>query len=483
MLITILFLLNSLLSPSVSASEEKILTEDFLLKSFREESVGGKLETADVANKKLNASLTEELYQARLYTNYSYQKSRETALSNFQPILSPNENWTIGVEKNLSLGLKVSADVFGTQYSLQDNSVKDATQVGGRVNMQLDLWKNIFGTLDRARLRSADKQKKRADLEYYVGVKKQETDLRKAYWSFVSVEESIRLSEELIKTSELQLNDAKNRFREGATDKGEVARYQSQVESRKASKLLFEYEKQVVMQVFERQLKDFSSSNWQHDYKITDQKQPIITQCIQQISSQKEPNPEYTFYEEMIALLKEETNDEIRIANKHGDMDVALLGQYQTTGVANEYGDARENLDDRKKSGYLLGVQVSIPLGSTKSQSEKYLLAAKKNSLDAMSFNLQNEIRSAHDTMIKSIDLLNLGLNSQLANSNNLEINYKEMQRKYRQGRIPFTTLILEQDALFQSRLREIEIKKQIAHVVLDYFTVFNKFPCSWNQI
>jgi uncharacterized protein (DUF2132 family) len=110
-------------------------------------------------------------------------------------------------------------------------------------------------------------------------------------------------------------------------------------------------------------------------------------------------------------------------------------------------------------------------------------VALKRNSIEAQKMSLKNELRSTHDTMLKSIELLNSGLSRQIENSKSMDISYREMLRKFRQGRVPVTTLVLEQDALFQSQLQEISIKKTISHVLLDYFSVFNSYPCSWNQI
>ena len=466
-----------------SNSDEKILNEEDVLSLFRKNSVTQKSEIAEKAQVQLNDSLNQENYQARLYSTYNFKKSQERALNNFQPIFSPYEDWNVGVEKNLALGLKTGVEVFGTQYSFQDNSVQDATQMGARINAQVDLWKNIFGRLDRARLTSTESQKKRAELQYNVGIKKRESEVRKVYWSFVSNTQSIELAEELVSSAEKQYKDATSRQREGLADKGEVARYQSQVESRKASLLLFKYQRELILQAFEKQFDNFKSAGWTIEKDIDAKKIPLVQQCIQSISGQSDMNLGYTQYDEMIELLQKETDAEISAAKKHGDIDLALVGQYQTTGVSNSYSDAQTNLENEKKSGYAVGVQLSIPLGTSKSDSEKYLLTAKKSSLEAQKMAMMNELRSTHDTMMKAMVLLNMGLKSQVENSKNLDINYREMLKKYRQGRISVSNLVLEQDALFQSKLQEIDIKKQIAHVVLDYFTVFNQYPCDWNKI
>lgn len=482
-ILSFLFMMTSLFAQTSVETTNQILTEEIVVQYFRNGSVAYKSELAQKSQVELSNSLNQENYQARLYSNYNFKKSHEQSLNNFQPILSPYEDWNLGVEKKLPLGVKTGLEVFGTQYSFQDNTVSDATQVGARIKAELDLWKNIFGRLDRAKLNSTDAQKKRAELQFQVGSKRQELELRKVFWSFVANSQSIQLAEELIKSAEKQLTDAKNRAREGLADKGEVARYQSQVESRKASLLLFQYEKQLILQNFEKQFKDFKSDRWVFDVKIDEKKTPVVQQCLAQVSSQKDINLQFTDYDEMIALLKKETEAELNAAKKHADFDLALVGQYQTTGVDSDYSEAKDKLESDKKGGYAVGVQLSIPIGTSKSNSEEFLLSARKNSLEAKSLSMENELRSTHDTMMKAMVLLSKGLESQSENSKNLNTNYREMLRKYKQGRISVSTLILEQDALFNSQLKEIDIKKQIAHVLLDYLTVFNRFPCQWNNI
>jgi hypothetical protein len=160
-----------------------------------------------------------------------------------------------------------------------------------------------------------------------------------------------------------------------------------------------------------------------------------------------------------------------------------LLAQAQTTGVSDSFSSAQRDLSDENRAGYGVGLMLTVPLESSSDESERALLAVKKNSLQAQQLSLKKELESTHGTMVKALELLSLGLKNQVQNSQNLRINYQEVQRKFQQGRIPVSTVIFEQDALFQSQLQEITFKKQLAHAVLDYFQVFHQFSCSWNQL
>lgn len=331
----------------------------------------------------LNQSLNAEKYQARAFTQYNFSRSSERPLIVFNPVLSPAEDWKAGVEKKLSYGLNVRGEVFGSQFSTQDESFKNVTQTGTRVSAEIDLWKNVFGRLDRAQLRSLKAQKKRAELQQSVGLKRQEVELRKAYWSLIALDQSMELSQELVKSADRQFQDALSRQKLGAADSAEVARSSSQVESRKSSLLLFEYERELLMQVFEKNFVSFKSSDWKAPTGVMNQTLPQIQQCINQIESQKELSLDATTLDEMISLLKSETEDELFQAQKHDSVDVSLVAQYQTSGVGSSYRNSRTALEDEDRSGYGLGLVVSVPLGSQKSNSERALLSLKRNSLQA----------------------------------------------------------------------------------------------------
>ncbi len=198
---------------------------------------------------------------------------------------------------------------------------------------------------------------------------------------------------------------------------------------------------------------------------------------------QKAYNSDYTFHDELIELLRKESQAELKVAQSHSDVDLALLGTYQNSGRANSEKDAIDNYNNDKKDSYSVTLQMSVPLGSSANKSEKSLVMAKQSSYNAQILQLENELTSVHEKLINSIKLLAKGLEIQQSNSKNLEINTAEVRRKFNQGRIPVISLIAEQDLLFQSELQEISLKRQIAYAVLEYFTVFNQFPCSWNNL
>lgn len=439
---------------------------------------------AQLENQKLSESLLNEQYQPLLSSSVNLRTSQERPLNNFNPVLSPYEDWNVSVTKKTSMGLGLQAKTFGTKYSALDGSFTNASQLGASLGVELDLWKNFLGKIDQARLKSARAQKIKADLQDQVAAKKSEVELRKVYWSLVSLDQSIELANQLIKSAERQLIDTKNRSRDGAADRGEVARTQAQVESRKAAVLQFQYERAVLGQVLERNLQGFGLKDFRIDPAAVTKASEPIQKCISQISAMKEFNSKFSSYMELVKSLSEELESEMEIAERHAGIDLALKLQYQTTGVSNSgYSAANSNLSEERRGGLALGLELKVPLGKVSGESEKSLSSAKRMGIESQNSSILSDLTSTHETVLQSIQLLQAGLNQQQENSKNLDLSFRDTEKKYRQGRIPVATVVLEQDILFNSKLQEIATKRQISHVLLDYFSVFNQFPCGWNQL
>jgi outer membrane protein TolC len=467
----------------VFSADLQVLNEKKIVEIHREQSLINKSLAAQKQSSDLNSSLLDESYQARLHAKVSYAHSAEKATNPFQPVISPAQDWNLSVEQNLRRGVGVSVGFFGSQNSAVDNSFSDATQVGAKAQISFDLWKNFLGRKDQKLLKSAQAQKNRAELNFKIESHSSEIEARKIFWSLVAVEQSIELAKQLLISAEKQLQDAIKRNAAGVADRGEVARYRSQVDSRNSSVLLFQYEKELLWQGLDQQWDQFQSRLWKIELKEGDLKSLLVQQCISKISTSKEVPVKSSFFDEISELLQQETEAELKLADTHSSVDLQLFAQAQTTGVSNSYSKAQKDLSDERRAGYAVGVQLTVPLGSASTRSEAALKLIKKNSLQAQSLSFQKQLSATHETMVKSLELLSLGLKNQIQNSKNLQINYQEVQKKFQQGRIPVSTLILEQDALFQSQLQEISFKKQLAHSVLSYFKIFSEFDCEWNQL
>ncbi|MGB0454619.1 MAG: hypothetical protein ACPGJV_13000, partial [Bacteriovoracaceae bacterium] len=94
-----------------------------------------------------------------------------------------------------------------------------------------------------------------------------------------------------------------------------------------------------------------------------------------------------------------------------------------------------------------------------------------------------NRLTSEHQFIRQSVDLLLTSVTNQLDNIKNLRIRLSELQKKYRQGRISVSELILDQDNLLQSELGVIDTRLLIISTLINYFSVFTSTPCEFNRI
>ena len=75
--------------------------------------------------------------------------------------------------------------------------------------------------------------------------------MRTIYWNLVAIEESMKISQELLRISEKQVKESRKRLQSRVADKGEVARYQSQVAARKGNLNFFKFQKSQQLQALQ----------------------------------------------------------------------------------------------------------------------------------------------------------------------------------------------------------------------------------------
>jgi outer membrane protein TolC len=468
-------------TPNLDGAEGKRWTEEELVRLHRNSSSALKSIEAQRLQRSLENTLDRERFSTRLIASGGRTTSHEQPLTPFQPVLSPMDSLQVGAQRKLNHGIQVSATVFGSQVSTPDGLIDQASQVGAKLEVQIDLLKNRLGALDRAQTSAAEIRAKRADLEAKISNMKQELAVRKLYWSLVANEQSLNLTKQLHTSAQRQLKEAQSRKQAGIADDGEVARYLSQVQSRNATTLTFEYERELLWQSLSSQLDGLEEGPKSIDIASAASKESEVTQCLHAIQIQKQYSEEFTLHDDVVRLLGDEYSFERQTFDQHDAASLALVGSLQTSGVGDSYAKAQSEVTKEFRSGSYVGLQLNMPLGDTVSRSKQALLQAKEVGLAAESESIQKQVRSTFVTMQQSVALLAKGLANQRDNTGSLRTSYRDTFKKFEQGRIPVNTLIIEQDALFQSELQEINVRKQIAHALLDYFAIFQAFPCSWS--
>jgi outer membrane protein TolC len=461
-----------------------LLTEAELLKLQRADSNPSVLELkAGLLQAELATSANNEMFGPRMVGGISRGRSSEIASSPMMPVLSESQSVRLGVLQKMPSGVSIEAGLFGSQNDAAGGMFTDATEVGGRVVARFDLWKNFLGSLDQAQTMSADLRFKRAQLENKIAHREIETATRKLWWSAMATLMSLDLARELTKNAREQLSETRAKVQAGVADRGDEARQMSQVASRNSSVLLYEYELEKLLEAVSRQVPGFVQSNWKIEASGASQSEPLVMECLAGIQSMQQADPGATLVPQILKFLESELEAEKTQASEHDRATVALTGALQTTGVGSSWGDASSTLRDDKRTGVTIGVEFSKPLGDTSHRTSELLKVAKTSALTAQMTRIRENISTTHDSAKRSLQLLMRGLEAQRSTSASLSESIKSSKTKFNQGRIPFASLLQEQDALFQARLQEIVMRKQIAFALLDYLNVFTEFPCSWNKL
>jgi hypothetical protein len=475
------------------ASEEINLTEASLHRFSREGSSDWQAVEADYSQSQSDALKSLDRFKADLFAGAQYAETREKPIISFIPVWTPSEELHLGVKQNLPYGMMLKGSVGVNQQSAMTpvSTYQDISTSFIRFDMQMDLWRDLFGKISKAEQQSAENSLKLSQFQKTVSQKAFEYGLRKMYWTLVANNEQIRISQLQLKTSEEQLKDAQARQRAGVTDSGEVARYEALVASRQGTVLYFQYQrealiKQLTMKIPSLYGKNISISGYNLDDTVFN-----VLSCTQAISEKKVLPYEDTLYDEMISLLRENKNFQEKSVSAYDEIDLTLNATARTTGVASEsisssyfrgsYGDSFDDWRNNNRTGYSLGLNLTIPFGRTETKKSLEILNEKRF---AVQVDLQEaRLKSTHEQIVKSILLLQDVVRAQNMNTKALEKRLFVQNKKFREARVSVNDLIQDQDALLGSSLNVISTQLEIVNTLFDYLVVFSETNCAFNKI
>jgi outer membrane protein TolC len=477
--LTSYLVLSALLAPVYGQS---ISLDESLIKTLlQDESPQWKLLEAQGLSGLLGNKLVDENFQTSLEASYRYSESDERELNTFQPVTSPIHSYKLGITRPTAYGAKVG--VAATTEQITNSFLTKATTTAVTLDGSLDLYKDFMGRLsngelERTRLGS-EADSLRSGVEKHLLL----SNARKIYWSLVANQESLKITNELLKSSEKQVEEANRRFKNNIADEGEVARYRSQVASRKASIVLLEYERETLYKA----VRDLFPSLADKDIKLAkydiDKTVQNVVSCMMTISAQKTLPNDFTNYDEIIDLVTKQYAVEQHMTSVHSGPDLKLLGQYKYTGKDFSYSDSISDLQDQGKGGFQMGVTLTIPLEGKSSDTEDVKKLVEKNRFEGNAKRDFSKMAAMHQQVVRSISLLNQILNNQEENTKQLQKSLQVSQKKYNQARLSVQQLVQEQDAYLQSNLDEIQTKLIFISTLLDYFGVFTLTPCELNRI
>lgn len=437
-----------------------------------------------------------ESYAPELFGKGSYSETNERALIGFQPIFSPIKQAQLGVRQTFKHGVSTSASVITDQRSSSTSALaghfKDATTTTMSFTVQLDVWKNLFGRLSKAKLDSAQLDSKRAKLEKEIQTKTFQISLRRLYWSLVANNEALKISEALLDTAQTQAKDAALRLRNAVADADEVARYKAQVAARQGSVLFLKYQKETFLKQLRNLLPELGTNEITlGDYNI-DKTMTEVLACTSTIASQKSVPYDFTKYDEVVGLLRKIRANNATINSRYSDADVSLFGTVKATGVSSEeaaparyrgsFGGSIDDIEEQNRTGYEVGVNFTMPIGSVKDNTKKVKELYDEKRLLASINGTEAQVVNTHIQLVKSINLLTEVITSQRTSSRELGKRLVGMKRKYEQARVSVNDLVMDQDAFLNSELTTIDTQLQILNTIFDYLVVYTETPCVFNR-
>tara|TARA_Y100000590_G_scaffold323369_1_gene366500 strand:+ start:224728 stop:226254 length:1527 start_codon:yes stop_codon:yes gene_type:complete len=465
---------------AVQASPVVKLDEGFLDKLIKESPPS--IENIEASFLAVDSGRTRarDIYAPTVSASANILDSDEKSLNSFMPTTTKYKNMMVSINKPLKYGAALGGKVF-TEKSTS-TQLANATTTGYGVSLSLDLYKDLFGRTSRANLNLAHVTSKRANLEREIQIAGFRNNIRKLYWSLVANEEALKITKTLLASSEQQLKEAKRRFKSGVADKGEIARYNSQISSRKAGLISIRWEKSQLQQQLKLLLPKLSESEIELAPYNIDQTVGTVLACSAVIKKFESAPLDFTKYDEVVDFLNDEERSQKKITNSYDSLDLKLVGEYESTGKAFNQSDSLDDLSDDGRSTVSVGLQFSMPLGSTKKDTRQVQEEINKKMYSAKKKQALGQVKAYHTQTIKSVALLNEIVFNQKENTKHLKESLRVSKRKYSQARISAQQLVQEQDAYLQSNLDEISTKLAVINLLIDYFNVFTDTPCELNR-
>jgi outer membrane protein TolC len=488
-----LMLFIFILSSHTFAQDTFIVTEKSLLGlSLDSSPQWDSIEAAFLTSRSESQQLQDK-FRPEIFAEGQFAETRERPIIQFIPVWSPTKTAQLGARQAFRGGVSLSAALGTDQRSAMSTAgtFRDVTTTVARLDLQVDLWKDLLGRLSKAQSESANLIQIRAELEKEINRKAFAVSLRRTYWSIVANNEQIKVYDKLKKTALNQLQDSNQRLRAGVTDRGEVARYEAQVASRKGSALYYRYQHEILVKQLKMLLPELKSKEIVlADYDISTMIQNVLG-CTEVIASQKKIPFDFTRYDEITELIRKTQKEQIKLATSYDEVDLKFLGTVKSTGVGSHvnsqnknqgsYGASFDDMENNNRTGYSAGLKLVIPIGKGETRQTQELLAQKK--FDYQLGHNDALISNTHNQLVKIISILSDVIVAQKENTEALERRIVIQNRKFKEARLNVNDLIQDQDAYLNSNLNTINTQQEILNIIFDYLVVFTETPCEFNRI
>jgi len=457
------------------------ISEGQLVEWAKKESFNSKKIALDSLSKKADLAAFNDKFGFSADVSAGYAKTDETSFSVNMPITTPTKNAELKITKPTKYGISASVSTYTNQISNSFFSKGTTSAVGAEVSV--DLYKDIMGRITRTQEDSLTLRTQIADKEKQITTHAYVQEVRKLYWKLVANNESLKIAKGLLKTAKRLEADSLKRLKNNIADRGEVARSRSQVEARNGQIYLLEFERsqliQALREMFPQQLTDnkITLAPYNLDNTVSN-----VLSCTATIASRSTTPKEYTLYDDVLVLLKEDLNAAKKVNSAYSMADLKLVSDVKYIGKDFGYSDSFDELKEDGRKAYSVALQLTIPLGKTKKNTEDIQdeLIQKQNITKYQE--IEGKMSAYHIQTMKSVTVLNKVIAAQNRNSGFLAETLKDSNKKYRQARLAARDLIQDEDRFLQNNLDTINTKYRVIEILINYFTVFTQTPCEMNK-
>jgi hypothetical protein len=441
-------------------------------------------------------SLLSEKYSPEIYARGSYSETQERPVIQFLPVFSPVKTGFFGVRQKFSKGFEAQMQLASDQRSASSalsGQYRDVTTNILSLTVQMDLWKDLLGTLSEAELERSELSSKRAKIEEDINKKALIFSTRRLFWSLVANAEQMKIANRLLTDAKIQLKDAERRLSKSVSDAGDVARYEALLAQRKGQLIFLIYQRELITKSIKTLIPDLNGKELQvggHDIERTIEE---VKECAAMIVTSPAVPWNFTRYDEVLNYLKDLKNLNKTINQKHSDVDVKLFGTVKSTGVGSDkldsssyrgsYGRAFGDMQNNNRSGYEIGVNLTIPLGEAKEETKNIKTLYDEERLHAQIRSYDAQISSTHSELAKSLALIGDVIETQKQSTSALHKRVKVQRQKFDQARVSTSELLLDQEALLNSEISTIDSQLQALNVLIDYLMIFTDTPCAFNRM
>jgi outer membrane protein TolC len=443
----------------------------------------------------LQSNQTKEIFAPVLFGSGAYSETNEKPILQFIPIWSPLKQAQVGLRQTFKKGFSAEASVITDQRSATSPTGKyqNITSTTLSLTLQMDLWKDLLGRLSEAKLETSNLDAKRASIEKEIQTKSFLIGLRKIYWALIANQESINISEASVKITEKQAEDTRRRYKNSVAEVDEVARNDAQVASKKSILLYYKYQKENLLKQLKILVPELTDSEIViAPYDIVKTFDSVTT-CTGVIAQESKVPYHFTQYDEATNLLRKVREQASILNSRYADPDVKLYGRLKETGVGSRdagndtfkgsYGASVDDMQDNNRRGYEVGVNLTIPLGSAKDNTQKTKELYDQKRLTAGIDANDSLVINTHMQLVKSLTLLNEVIRAQKLNTQELQKRLKYTLTKYQQARVSVNDLIQDEDDLLRVSLTTVETQLQVLNVLFDYLAIYTETPCAFNRI